>query len=333
MIGSHRWTTVAEECELEMDASRLAESCRVLLARFDRAGVKPYSEQSVLEARTTVEAGRRLQSAPREVPTVYDVLAPTSDGGIPIRIYVADESGSGPTIVYFHGGGWVTGSIESSDVLCRRLAIESGGTVASVAYRLSPETQYPGPLEDCYAATCWLASGGGGQSTRTPLVVCGDSAGGNLATATALLGRDRDNPSIASQVLVYPALTPEAAGFGQQRVGPSYGLSRQDMDWFWRHYLGDRSADGLAAPLLAEKLTGMPPALIIVAEFDPLREEGLTYAGVLRAAGVRVDVIEVPGVIHGFLSMDKAVPEAGPVIERVGRWIARSPALPAGVGA
>jgi acetyl esterase len=309
-----------------MDASRLAESCRVLLARFDRAGVKPYAEQTVLDARSTVDAGRRLQSDPREVRNVYDVLASTSDGAIPIRIYVADETGTGPTIVYFHGGGWVTGGIEASDVLCRQLATDAGGTVASVGYRLSPETQYPGPLEDCYAATCWLASGGGGQSPQKPLVVCGDSAGGNLATATVLLSRVRNGPSIAYQVLIYPALTPEAAGFEPQRVGSSYGLSRRDMDWFWRHYLGERSADSFAAPLLAEGLTGMPPTLLVVAEFDPLREEGMAYAGELRAAGAQVEVVVVPGVIHGFLSMDKAVPEAGPVIERVGRWIARSTA-------
>jgi acetyl esterase len=246
-------------------------------------------------------------TAPRDdtgLASVDDLEVGGADGMLPARIY--RPSGAipkGPVVVFFHGGGWVIGSIQSHDNTAGRLAAESGCTVISVEYRLAPEHKFPAPLEDAYAATAWVAEHAdelGVDATR--LAVAGDSAGGNLAAAVALLARDREGPAIAYQLLIYPVTELGVQSASRIENGDKpYLLSSRAMDWFEDHYVGGvEGVDWRAAPLRAEDLSGLPPAFVVTAELDPLRDEGEAYADRLRQAGVKVNVHRAEGMIHGF---------------------------------
>ena len=308
-------------------SSPLTPQCRRLLDRFAEVGVLPYGQMSVLAARASVAAGIALQGAPTPIEHVRDVLAPGAAGQLPVRLYHPAPGELRPLLVYLHGGGWVTGSVEIADTPARALAAGTGCVVASVEYRLSPETQHPGPAQDCYAATSWLAahaSDWGADSSRLALV--GDSAGGTLAAAVTLMARDRGGPQIAQQVLLYPPLAPArgstSASYADNAEG--FGLTRGGLEWFWDCYLADpaHGADPLAAPLLAPDLSGLPPALVITAEYDPLRDEGLAYAERLAAAGVPTVSLTYPGMIHGFFWMARALPEGHSVVTVIGEHLA-----------
>lgn len=209
-----------------------------------------------------------------------------------------------PVVVYFHGGGWVVGSIASHDALCRRLCNQAGCIIVSVEYRLAPEHKYPAALEDCFAATRWVAEHAselGGDPQR--LVVSGDSAGGNLAAVVAIMARDQGGPQIARQVLIYPITDYMPEYDSYRRNGRDYFLTTESIAWFWEHYL-ESSAQGSewqASPIRAADLSRLPPATVLVAEFDPLYDEGLAYADRLEAAGVPVRRIVSEGQIHGFI--------------------------------
>src|SRR4051812_41574781 len=220
-------------------------------------------ELTPVEARAMFEA---MRTAPPEPPTLASVTdgKVTSPEGhvIPIRTYVPVVDGPPPVCVFFHGGGWVIGSIESHDATCRELAARSGCAVVSVDYRLAPETPYPGPLDDCVAATEWAAKNGpehGFDGNR--IVVAGDSAGGNLAAAVALVARERGGPAIAGQVLVYPATDLTLSHPSITENGEGYFLTAEAMRWFTGHYGGDPATDALVSPLHAKDHTGLPPAL------------------------------------------------------------------------
>jgi len=307
----------------------LTAQARRLLDRFAELGVKPYDQMSVLEAREVVVASRGLQEPPPDVDSVVDVLAPGAAGQLPVRIYHPSAEERLPLVVYLHGGGWVTGSVDIADTPCRALANAARTVVASVEYRRSPETKFPGPAEDCYAATCWLSEHAaelGADGTR--LTVCGDSAGGNLAAALTLMARDRGRPDIAYQVLMYPTLMPTQRGElpSHRDNAEGYGLSRREMEWFWDHYLRD-PADGLepyASPLLAPDVSGLPPAFIVTAEFDVLRDEGRAYADRLRTAGVPVEMLVYPGLIHGFCWMGKVLDEGRDVYPAIAVQLAKA---------
>jgi acetyl esterase len=227
-------------------------------------------------------------------------------GPIPIRIYTPAGDGPFPVLVYFHGGGWVLGSIETHDPICRALTRLVGCIVVSVDYRLAPEYPFPIPLEDCYAAVCWVArcsANINGDAQR--LAVAGDSAGGNLAAAVALTARDRGTPPLAYQVLLYPVMDYAFDTDSYREYGDGYFLTKDMMVWFWQHYLRDQ-ADGFypqAAPLRAQNLYGLPSTLLLTAEFDPLRDEGEAYAERLQAAGSQVEYRCYAGMIHGFLGL------------------------------
>jgi acetyl esterase len=209
-----------------------------------------------------------------------------------------------PVVVFFHGGGWVVGSIASHDALCRRMCNESGCIFVSVAYRLAPEHKFPAAVDDSFAATEWVARHAakfGGDPSR--ISVCGDSAGGNLAAVVALLARDRGGPRIAYQVLIYPITDYLPDTDSYRRNGDEYFLTRTTIKWFWDHYL-NAEAEGqqwTASPLRAQDLSTLPPALVLVAEFDPLLDEGLAYADRLEQAGVPVERMICEGQIHGFV--------------------------------
>ncbi len=239
------------------------------------------------------------------VHAVRDLRVPAATGGILVRLYTPSATRNLPLIAFFHGGGFVLGNVAMYDDFCRFLANYSGCAVASVDYHLAPEAPFPAPLEDCYSALTWLAANAAElQVDGARLAVAGDSAGGNLATATALLARDRHGPALRYQALFYPALDPACDSASANALATGYFLRRDAMVWFWNHYLqnpADRS-NALATPLQAN-LAGLPPATVVTAEFDPLRDEGEAYADRLRGAGVEVIGRRYLGVIHGFASM------------------------------
>jgi acetyl esterase/lipase len=254
------------------------------------------------------------------VHSVTELTVPGAQGPLRVRLYRPAAARDLPLIVYFHGGGFVICTIEMYDDTCRMLANFSGCAVASVDYRLAPETPFPGPLEDCYAALANLAGRAaelGIDANR--LAVAGDSAGGNLAAATAILARDRKGPALRFQGLIYPCVDPSCSSASQKAFAEGYVLTRTGMLWFWKQYLqsaGDQ-ANPVAAPGKGD-LTGLPPASLITAEYDPLRDEGEDYADRLRAAGVEVTGRRYLGMIHGFASMPYLTPIANHALADLG---------------
>jgi acetyl esterase len=271
----------------------------------------------------TPEQARALRmtpppATPTPVDAVEDRTIPGSGEAIPIRIYSPAHQTLRGALVYFHGGGWVIGDLDSHDETCRRLCSGAGLKVIAVDYRRAPETTYPGAAEDSYAATRWAADNAtalGIDPTR--IAVGGDSAGGNLAAAVTLMARDRGGPAIRFQLLIYPVTD---AGFewpSYRENGEGYLLSRRGMQWFWDQYVPDldQRREPYAAPLRAAHLEGLPPALVQTAGFDPLRDEGEAYAEALRKAGVPVRMTRYEGLIHGFFGMQDAIPAARPALQ------------------
>ncbi len=281
---------------------------QAILDQFEAQGLPPFDEMGVTQARVVALGFRDLQGEPENVGEIRDILVPGPAGRLPVRVYHPSPGRPAPLVIYFHGGGWVIGDIEAVDKPCRALANASGCVVASVNYRLSPETKFPGPVEDCFAATRWLAEHAGefGADGRR-LAVSGDSAGGNLAAAVSLMARDRGGPAIAYQALIYPVTAPargtEFASYRDNAEG--YLLTRGNMEWFWDHYLASPEDENnpYASPLRASDLSRLPPAMVVTAEFDPLRDEGLAYAQRLRDAGVQVKASHYEGMTHAFFWM------------------------------
>ncbi len=266
------------------------------------AGLPATNELTPEQARANNERAAELLAGPKpELPRVEEV----SLGGVPGRLYVPEEAEMLPVVVWFHGGGWVVGSLETHDAMCRRLARESGCAVVAVDYRLAPEHRYPAAVEDAWTAARWLAENGrelGLDSGR--MVVGGDSAGGNLAAVVALRARDA-GLGLRLQVLIYPVTDSVTEGGTYVTNETGFGLTRAAMVWYWDHYCPDpkRRAEPDAAPLRAESLAGVAPALVVTCELDPLLEEGEAYARRLSAAGVPVTLTRYQGMIHGFVRM------------------------------
>jgi acetyl esterase len=277
----------------------------------------PWETLTPDEVRAQMRARPQI-GKPEDVARVEDRSIPGPNGPIPVRIYQPEGEAPFPLLVYFHGGGWVIGDIESHDMLCRSLANASGCVVASVDYRLSPEHKYPVPLDDCYAATKYFAEHAAefnGDPSR--LAVGGDSAGGNLATVVSLIARDRGGPTIGFQLLVYPVIDFNFNTPSYRDNAEGYFLTANLMKWFWNHYLRT-DADGAqpdASPMRADSLRGLPPALVITAEFDPLRDEGEAYAAKLLDAGVSVSVHRYDGMLHNFILMAAILPQARAAID------------------
>ena len=315
-----------------MTGADLAPEAADLLRRLTELGLRPYSEIGVLGARHAVESSRWMQGEKVAVAT-REVLVDGADGRLPARVYHPEPGplsspslrspGPLPLTVWFHGGGWVTGSVPYADRPCRALAASSGTVVVSVEYRRAPETRFPGPVDDAEAATAWLARHAGElDADPARLAVAGDSAGGTLAAAVARRLRGQ----VARQVLVYPALAPPdpVAHPSHAHHGEGRMLTSDDMAWFWGHYLGGTAPTADAAPLLADDLAGLPPASIAVAGFDPLHDEGVAYAEKLRAAGVEVALRDWPDMIHGFLAMGGELPQTADLIAWVATELGRT---------
>lgn len=263
----------------------------------------------------------RLPIPAEPVAHVENRTIPGPAGAVPVRIYrAADIATPAPALVYFHGGGWVIGDLDSHDNFCRALANRTDAVVVSVDYRLAPEHRYPAAAEDCYAATRWVAEYGaaiGVDGAR--IAVAGDSAGGNLAAVVALLARDRGGPSLRHQVLIYPVADHDFETPSYRDNATGYLLTRASMQWFWNHYVPDETQRGEvhASPLRAEKLVGLPAATVITAEYDPLRDEGEAYGARLREAGVATVATRYDGQVHGFVSLFEVFDQGKLAIEQI----------------
>ncbi len=273
-------------------------------------GMLSFSELSPAAARKQSSEMRALRNAtPPEVAHVEDRKIPGPAGSIPVRVYTPAGNGPFPVLVYYHGGGFVIGDLESHDGVCRLLTNGAGCVTVAVDYRLAPEAKFPAAVDDCYAATRWVSENAA-QLNADPnrLAVGGDSAGGNLAAVISILARDRKTPKIVFQLLIYPA-TDITCSAPSHKTNTEYILTPADIRWFMGHYLrsDDDKRNPLASPLFTASFNGLPPALIITAEFDPLRDEGEDYGRKLREAGVPVQVSRYEGMVHGFVSMNDMI--------------------------
>lgn len=287
-----------------------------LLAQIHAGGGKPLYEMTVEEVRAMVAgSSAALSGPPVEVASAIDRTLTTRAGNVPVRIYtpLGSHSQPLPLIVYFHGGGFVAGDLDTHDGAARYLCQNSDALVVAVDYRRPPEHKFPAAVDDADAVVEWVAQHAnelGGDRSR--LAVAGDSAGGNLATVAAQLARARGGPPLAFQALFYPlvdntlAHSPSRAQFG----GGDFFLSNRDMEWFRGHYLEDtaQAQDPRVSPVLAPDVSGLPPTLIVAAQCDPLADEGRAYADRLSAAGVPVEYRCFPGTIHAFMSFSGAIP-------------------------
>ena len=265
---------------------------------------------SIEEARAQLAANAMVVHG-EEVAEVRDTSIPGPDGiELPVRIYRPEAAGVLPITVYFHGGGFVLCGLETHDNVCRSLTKAVGCVTASIDYRMAPEFPYPTPVEDAYAATVWIAQHAdelGVDPTR--LAVAGDSAGGNFAAVVAQMARDRGGPDLAFQLLIYPVIDQAVEHPSRSEKAEGFFLTNANMRWYTEHYLGDsgRNREAYASPIHAEDLSGLPPAFVVTAEHDPLRDEGEAYGQRLREAGVDVTVTRYPDMFHGFFSVGGAL--------------------------
>lgn len=292
-----------------------------ILEQMAAANTPPLESMTPADARQFYLALRAMAGEPEPVGEVAERKIPGPGGDIPVRIYKPEGPGPFPMLVYFHGGGWVIGSIETHDPLCRLLTNAAGCITVSVDYRLAPEHRFPAALDDAFAAAAWAAANAtilGGQNDL--IAVGGDSAGGNLATGVARMARDKGTPPILYQLLIYPGTDWGLDRPSYVENGEGYFLTKNAVAWFWSQYVEDEAdrTDPRASPLRAEDLSNLPPALVVTAEFDPLRDEGEAYALRLQEAGVAVDAIRYDGMIHGFFQMTGVLGEARMAVDAAG---------------
>ena len=300
----------------------LHPQAQALLKLIEERGVPPTHTLSPKDARAYYRDRRAVtQPAPSDVAEIRDLQATGPHGPIPLRLYrplrADGAAGPGaqalPVLVYFHGGGWVIGDLDTHDTLCRELANGSGAVVVAVDYRMGPEHRFPAAFDDCLAATYWVqreAAALGVDPGR--IAVGGDSAGGNLAAVVAIAARDAGDLAIAFQLLIYPATDMRRTALSHTTNGEGYLLTRDTISYFHDHYITDpaHDLDWRASPLLHADLAQLPPALVLTAGYDPLRDEGLAYAEALTSAGNRASYVCFERQIHGFILMGRVLDEA-----------------------
>ena len=312
----------------------LHPQAQAILEAVESMGLPPIEAMSIEEIRGTVAAIGNFMVPVEEVASVVDTIVPADHADVPLRIYTpaeeGDEGGLRPGILYFHGGGFGSGSIDVVDPLCRALANRSGCVVISVGYRLAPEYPYPAAVTDAYTATVWIHAKGvvfGIDTER--LAVMGDSAGATLATVTSMILRDKGElAKFSLQVLVYP-VTDMATDQSQSRqeLAEGYLLTTALMDLYAENYIGgeaEQAADPYVSPLFMENLSNLPAAIIVVAEYDPLRDEGIEYATRLKNAGNFVDLRREQGMIHGFFWMGGAIDRGRELLDELGHDLRQS---------
>lgn len=288
---------------------------RPILALQERFGDDPDATFPSLRLAGTLQARRLGPIVMRPGPKVpvREVMVPVDGGAIRVRLYEPEGSpGRRPLHVFLHGGGWCQGDLDQRDPRCRVVAAEADCTVASVDYRLAPENAFPVPLEDCYAALCWLVDHAAQLGVDPARVsVGGESAGANLAAVVCLLARDRSGPALVHQWLDVPAVDLTMSMPSVDRLATGYSLTKAAMERYIDAYLRDHDPrDPLASPLFAEDLSGLPPAFVTTVEYDPLTDDGHAYADALRAAGVAVDHEHLPGLLHATFAFTRLLPVA-----------------------
>ncbi|MBE7369232.1 alpha/beta hydrolase [Ramlibacter pallidus] len=295
----------------------LHPQAQALLRLIEDKGVPPTHTLAPPDARAFYRERRTFtQPDPPEVGAVRDLEAQSPAGPIPLRSYrPAGVSAEAllPVLVYYHGGGWVIGDLDTHDVLCRQLCNFSGCAVVAVDYRLAPEHRFPAALDDAVAAARWVRANAATLKVDAARVaVGGDSAGGNLAAAVALVAREQGDLPLSFQLLVYPATDQRRGAPSHTTNGQGYLLTRDSMDYYHDHYIADRSQDldWRASPLLHADHGNLPPAFVLVAGFDPLRDEGVAYAAKLSAAGTQATLVNFERQIHGFITMGRVIDEA-----------------------
>jgi acetyl esterase len=296
---------------------------------FQDAGRPPYESGTPAEARELYLKGRVVSNPePPELKSVQPLAIPSPAGSIPARIYtpmtLRQAAGLAPCLVFFHGGGWVIGDLDSHDVVCRKLADAGQLVVISVDYRLAPEHKFPAAVDDAITATAWIAANARQLGIdASKLSVGGDSAGGNLAAVVSLAARDGNGPAIAGQVLIYPATDFAMTHPSHREPETSILLTHSVIKWFSDHYLNGAAdaADWRASPARAATLAGLPPAYVLTAGADPLRDEGNEYAQRLKDAGVSVTYRSFPGQFHGFITMGKLLQQANVAAAEIGDWL------------
>jgi acetyl esterase len=295
---------------------------------FQEAGRPAYETLTAPEARDYYMQARLVSNPePPELKSAEPLAIPAPHGAIPARIYtpktLRKKDGLAPCLVFFHGGGWVIGNLETHDVVCRKLAHESELIVISVDYRLAPEHKFPAAVDDAILATKWIAANAkqhGIDASR--LIVGGDSAGGNLAAVVALAACDGGGPKIAAQLLIYPATEFARKHPSHREPETSILLTHSVIGWFMNHYLGDADiSDWRASPARAKSLKDLPPAYVLTAGADPLRDEGDEYAARLKEAGVPVTYKHFPGQFHGFFTMGKLLNQANIAVTEIAAWL------------
>lgn len=302
----------------------LHPEARSLLDALDGMGIRSFEYYSVPDARQLPGGFPPLQGdAPVTVGT-ETIAIPTDAGELPARLYRPEGAASGTVVVYFHGGGWVVGDLDTVDIPCRQLAEKLDAVVVSVGYRKAPEHRYPAAFEDAYSALSWVSSNAAEMGADAARVfVMGDSAGANLAAGTALAARDRKGPAVAGQILLYPVTDFDFTTPSYEEFDRGHLLTRPAMQWFWGHYLGASSIGEApyATPARAQDHAGLPPALIVTAECDPLRDEGERYGDVLEAAGTTAVVKRLDGMIHGFFWAMGALPSSAVVLDDTAKFV------------
>jgi acetyl esterase len=288
-----------DDCGMTLDPQAKAH-----LERLAALNLPPVSQVTPQEARRRTLVGiRELSGEPEPLAAVENRTIPGPGGPLPVRIYRPEGEAPFPALVYYHGGGWVVCNLDTHDAPCAAIANRTGCVVVSVDYRLAPEHRFPAAVEDAWAALEWVAGHADeiGVDPRR-LAVGGDSAGGTLAAVVARWARERGGPALACQVLVYPVTDADLNTESSLRNADGYALTRDSMAWYWDQYLPAAHARSNpdAAPLRAVDLSGLPPALVITCEYDPLLDEGTAYARRLGEAGVPVTHISEPGMVHGF---------------------------------
>ena len=306
----------------------LDPSAAQIVRLFREAGRPPLETLSPPEARIAYLMGRAVtQPEPPELQSVKPMTVPGPAGPIPVRVYtphgITGQDALAPGLVFFHGGGWVIGDLDSHDTVCRQLAAGAERIVIAVDYRLAPEHKFPAAIDDAIAATEWIAANAmqlGIDAAR--IVVGGDSAGGNLAAAVAIHAREH-GPKLSGQMLVYPVTDLAMGHPSHSEPETSVLLTHTVMRWFRDHYVNSESeyADWRGSPLRASDLRGLPPAIVVTAGADPLRDEGDDYARKLADAGVNVTHKTWPGQFHGFFTMGKVIPEANAMVADVCNWL------------
>ena len=298
-----------------MAETKLDPQMEAYLKKAEKVGLPPIDKLTPQEARRIRNPFMKETGGPPEpVARVEDLRATGLQGFIPLRLYTPQGRGPFPILVYFHGGGWLLGDLETHDSLCRSLANRGSCVVALVDYSLAPEHPFPAAVEDAYAATRWISKHAGqisGDPSR--IAVGGDSSGGNLAAVVCLIARERKEPALVFQLLVYPVMNLSSfANRSYKEYGDKYTLTRNEMEYIRRNYLKqeEEARNPYVSPLLAENLSNLPPALVITAECDVLTDEAKAYADRLKAAGVPVTYVSYEGLIHGFFRLGNSIDRA-----------------------